>query len=64
MKFQVVDTLAGCKMKNESLTRVHAPGLALDLCFDPEVDFMGRGTVGEVFRASIEHDKKKSRVSL
>ena len=63
MKFQIADTLVGSTTNSQSLTRVYAPGLALNLSFDQKTDFLGKGTVGEVFRASVEYDKKRNHVS-
>jgi len=41
-------------MDTEDLEEVYAPGLGLSLYFNPRTDFLGKGTVGEVFRATTE----------
>ena len=41
-------------MSTQGLEQAYVPELGSSLYFDPETDFLGKGTVGEVFRARTE----------
>ena len=41
-------------MSTQGLEQVYSTALGSSLYYEPETDFLGRGTVGEVFRARTE----------